>query len=145
MTSESEDPTLPDPPPPPTPSKSHRVKYSLKLKQQDIDLEGADGVERPYTIKEMTGNDRDTFLNWVADRMPKYDAAGKLTKNRDFKDHQLGLIQRCVYFEGRRLSEAQIREWPASAQEFVYNLCQDINSIPKDTDQKKTDDEEKKG
>lgn len=120
---------------PPVPLKPKRMKVNVRLKEQDVDIVGTDDVERPYIVREIGGKERDAFLNWVAERAPKYDGTGKLIKHKDFDDHQTGLIQRCLYdaTTGKRVSEVVIRSWSASAQEFLYALCQEINSIPKET------------
>jgi hypothetical protein len=110
-------------------------RFSVKLRYEPVEIEARDGQVHLIHVTELTGMERDAYLDWVAAHAPKYDALGKLTEPRQFEQHQANLIQRCLRTpEGKKgpFPVAEIQQWAASVQEGLFEMCQRICSFDKE-------------
>lgn len=117
-----------------TPQTPKVPRFSVKLRKEPIEVEDLAGVVHSVCVTELTGRDRDDYLDWVARQMPTYDAAGKMIEPRKFGQHQAQLIARCLRSaEDKRFPFAvdAIQMWAASVQEGLFEMCQTICSFDK--------------
>lgn len=99
-----------------------RIEETIRVRKED-------GTLAEYKIKEMTGTDRDKYLNSMSGKM-KTDSTGKATGVRDFTGIMTSLIARCLFDEiGKPVSDSFISSWPSSAQKKVFERCQAINGL----------------
>lgn len=116
---------------PPTPKVP---RFSVKLRKELVEVEDLAGAVHSVYVTELTGRDRDDYLDWVARQMATYDATGKMTEPRKFGQHQAQLIARCLRSaEDKRypFSVDNIQLWAASVQEGLFEMCQRICSFDK--------------
>lgn len=82
-----------------------------------------------YTVKEMTGQQRDQWLNSMGNRM-KMSPDGKPSGLKTYDGIQAGLIGLCLYDKDNVFVPIEkIHQWPASAQVKLFDLCQEVNGL----------------
>jgi hypothetical protein len=101
-------------------------EFDLTLEEQSIKLKGKDGVSRDYILKELTGFQRDKYLE---SESPKMDAARRSVKN--FTDVQASLIAKCLFEVGQAepVPLKDIRDYPSRVQHRLYKMCLEINGF----------------
>ena len=93
-----------------------------------------------YVIREMTGIQRDGWLTSMGGRV-KSGADGKPSGLRSFENVQADLIFRCLYdASGNPVLLSVIQSWPASAQNKVFKLCQEINGLDEKSEEEVKND-----
>lgn len=128
MADEIED-TTPDE----TEKKSDRLTLSLTRRRVEVDLEGEDGGVATYTLREMTGTERDQYLADMSLRTKWDKGVPKGLSN--YKGIQSSLISRCLFDpNGRRVEDATIQKWPASVQTELFKQCQKMNGLGDDSE-----------
>ncbi len=110
------------------------LKFELKLKKEPVTLTGKDGVARKHVLRELTGAQRDAFLNEIGGRM-KFNAAGKMSGLKDYTDLQTGFLALCFYDEKNQLvSKETLREYPASILGDLFEVAQRLSGLDKGVD-----------
>lgn len=105
------------------------LEITLTRVEEPLRVRGAGGEILEYRIKEMTGTERDRYLNVMGSKV-KTDANGKATGIRDFTGIMTALICRCLYGpDGKLVTEKEISEWPSSAQKKIFERCQAVNGL----------------
>ncbi len=117
------------------------LKFELKLKEEPVTLTGKDGVAKTHVLRELTGSQRDAFLNEIGGRM-KFNAAGKMSGLKDYTDLQTGFLALCFYDEKNTLvSKEALREYPSSVLGDLFKVAQKLSGLDKgDEDESKNDD-----
>jgi len=104
-------------------------KYSLRLKSMPLVIEDESGVEQHYTLKELTGLQRDEFVNKTTARAQ--DAKGK-EKRHDAKGLASDLLAMCLYDSQSRLVPAQvINNWPSEMQQDIFMEAVELSGLMK--------------
>lgn len=107
------------------------VRVTKKRKSRPLEVENEDGTITNLTIREMTGTLRDRWMNQMG-KAVKIDPTGKNGKIQDHTGLYAGLIAACCYNEkGLQLAEGEVQSWPASQQELVFEICQEMNGLTK--------------
>lgn len=100
------------------------LKLSLKLKSEQVELEG-----KTYMLNELTGQQRDGYLNVSAQRV-KTDATGKPIGIKNFDGLQTHLISLSLRdSEGKPVPETEIKTWPATTVESLYAAAQTLSAL----------------
>lgn len=108
------------------------VVLTLKRKQKDVPMESQDGSVVVYTLRELTGRQRDEYHQATAKRM-KYDAKGSPAGVKDFVGMQADLITLCLYDpQGRLVTPEDVSGWPATTQAALFDMAQEINGLEVD-------------
>jgi hypothetical protein len=115
---------------------SDAVRISVIRKSQPVELEIADGDFVVYSVKEMTGAQRDDYLNKVTSKTTR-DASGEVIGMKDYKGLYSTLLALCLYdAEGKAIPESKIQEWPDTAQKVLFDIATDLNGLkPKKNDE----------
>lgn len=117
------------------------MRLSLKLKTEDVQLEREDGSDWALQVREMRGEDRDDYLNYLKRRT---GYGGKQIK--DFKGLQAQLLCRCLYDinQNELVSYSEIMTFPASVQSALFNVAQRLSGLgdQKSEDEGENEDEE---
>lgn len=101
----------------------------LKRKEVEVEMEGVDGKPVKYILREMSGGERDAYLNSVADRM-KYAADGKVAGVKNFSGIQSLLLSACLYGPDGKMVEAKdIELFPASTVGELFAMAQELNAL----------------
>ena len=105
------------------------IRLSLKLGTEVVELEQADDTVKTYTLRELTGEERDTYLTGVFKRM-KFSPAGKSTGLSSFEGLQAMLLTLCLRDDAGELAKkADIQAYPASTQNQLFELAQKMNGL----------------
>jgi hypothetical protein len=110
--------------------KPKKRRLRLTLQQEEIEIEEKDGSVDELIIRELTGKERDTYLNTMVPRMAK-DAKGKPTGVRDFKGMQLDLIVMSTTRKstGKLVTAAEVTDWPSTTQTEVYKIASRLSAL----------------
>jgi hypothetical protein len=115
------------------------VRVSVIRKSQPIEFEvGLDDQGQPvvqlYSIKELTGADRDS---WLSEQNPKIDKTvdGKSADIRDYDGLYSTLLKYCLYDpQGKLVPEDTIQTYPGGAQEALHAVAVTLNGLDKNSD-----------
>jgi hypothetical protein len=90
-------------------------------------METEPGVTAEYSLREMDGTQRDTYLNGQRQRTTIRDGHVEI---KDFKGHYSALLALCLYDpEGKLVPEKIIQTYPTSAQAALFDAGQQINKL----------------
>jgi hypothetical protein len=113
------------------------MKFSLARKSETFELETADGTVLEYSIKEMTGGQRDAYFNQVGDKT-KTAADGSVVGMKNFDGLYSSLLSKTVYDNTDKLvPEATLQTWPSTVQEALFKVAQALNGLEAKGDEKK--------
>ena len=105
------------------------LKFRLVVGSMPVVLEGSDGVEVPYELREMVAAVRDHYLDQLGDRM-KTDATGKVTGVRQFDGLQASLLAVCLFDgSGTLVPKVMIQTWPAGTVSGLFEAAQHLNRL----------------
>lgn len=115
---------------------SDAVRISVLRKSQPVELEVAENEVVVYSVKEMTGAQRDEYLNKVTQKTTR-DANGEVVGMKDYKGLYSNLLSLCLYdADGKPIPESKIQEWPDTAQKVLFDIATDLNGLkPKKNDE----------
>ncbi len=116
------------------------LKFDLKLKEVSVTLTGVDDQSHICILRELSGKQRDLFLNEMGGRM-KFNAAGKMQGLKNYTDLQTGFLALCFYDENKVLVTNEVlREYPASVLADLFEVAQKLSGLDKGAkDQAKND------
>lgn len=105
-------------------------RFSLKLKEVQVELEAPDGGVKTYTIRELTGAKRDDYMQFMMSKMDVgvgKDASGKM---RSVDRIQSKLLAVCLFDESNAaVQESVIQAFPASTQNELYKIASSISGM----------------
>jgi hypothetical protein len=108
---------------------SDAVRISVLRKSQPVELELAEGELLLYAIKEMTGAQRDEYLNKVTQKTTR-DASGEVVGMKDYKGLYSTLLSFCLYdADSKLIPESKIQEWPDTAQKALFDIAIELNGL----------------
>ncbi len=113
-------------------------KYKLDLKVEEILLEGEGGIEKKMKLIELSGAQRNNYLNLMKGRA-KIDKAGKVTIS-SFDGLQSDLLTKSLFDEsGEAATKEFIEELPASTQQSLFEDAQKLSGLDKGAGNKEED------
>lgn len=99
---------------------------SLKLSRKTVSVLLDD---KPHTLTELTGAQRDEYLNFTGTRM-KTDDKGKPVGIADYTGFQSKLVALSLTDEnGKHIPEETIKAWPAAAVQELFNAAQELSGL----------------
>ena len=105
------------------------LKFSLKREQVRVVLEGEDGKDKVYFLKELTGKGRDEYLSHLSKKM-RFNNEGKPSGLKSFDGLQTKLLTICLYDEDGKLAKADtIGAWPSVVVDNLFKKAQDISAL----------------
>jgi len=103
-----------------------RKSFSLKLKEEEIDIDGV-----PYRLRELTGAQRDAYIKTQSDRAER-NVEGKVIGVKNFDGiHTKLLSMSLVDASGKLVKEEVLRSWPSSVCEALYTAAQELSGLDK--------------
>jgi len=116
------------------------LRLQLIRKELPVVLEGSAGDEQKYTLKELTGAGRNSYLDQMADRS-RLDKSGKVVGIKSFDGFQADLLTRSmVDSDGNAVTTELIETLPASTQTVLFEKAQELSGLDnKDEDDVKND------
>ena len=125
-----------------TTSNKDRLSFDLTLNSEEVELTTADGESLVYEIRELTGKERDKYLNTLSKRSRTLPDG--TTKINNFDNLQADLLTRTMFAKTDGKYEAvkvdDLQAWPARVQGELFKLAQSLSGL--DT---KKDDEDDEG
>ncbi len=112
-----------------TPSKPSKLKLTKSRKSQPVDIEQEDGTTKEYILREMSGKERDKWLNTNTNRFQIDRNTGVALGMKDHTDFQAGLISKCLYDGTTLVPLTEISSWPATALYALFEACQELNGM----------------
>lgn len=104
------------------------LNLDLCFKEVKVNLRDASGTSRPYTLRELDGKGRDTYMNDVNSRM-KYEK-GQANGMKDMAGLQSKLIHLSLRTaEGHSVSVEEISSWNSSTVEALYKKAQELSGL----------------
>lgn len=98
--------------------------FTAKLKETPVEIDGAS-----YTLKELSGAQRDAYLDTVGERM-RYDEKGNPKGIKTFKGMQAELICRSLTdSNGVLVKKEVVSTWPASVQDGLFKAAQNLSEL----------------
>jgi len=105
-------------------------RFTLKRKEVEVEIEHEDGVVHVYTIRELSGTGRDSYLSSMAGKF-KFDENGKPSGVKDFNGLQASLLARCLFRDEALVPEKVIQEFPSSTVEGLFDVAQEVSALSK--------------
>lgn len=104
------------------------ARFSLVLKSKEVELVDDKGEVKVYVVRELTGAQRDKFLNIVGNKI-SYNAQGKAVV-KDFEGFQSNLLINCLYDNNNKLVAAkEIELWPSSLVNELFKIAQNLSGL----------------
>ena len=104
------------------------LEFSLKLKEQGVKITTPNGNVKNYVLKELTGEQRDSFLNMMASRLVMKD--GKVQSLSSFDGLQASLVAECLYDEkGESIDKDIIQKYPAQVLASLFKAAQELSGM----------------
>ena len=111
-----------------------KLEFQLILQSQEVTIVDKDGVSKEYVLKELTGAQRDTYLDDVGGRLRYH--GGKAAGLRTHKGLQAGLVAMCLVDDTDALvPKATIQEFPSSTLQGLFKAAQILSSLQNDEDE----------
>jgi len=105
------------------------IKLSLKREELKVVLETPEGVEKTYTLREMSGRERDIYLTKMGDKF-RYNSQGQVTGVKTFEGMHSILLERCLYDENNKLvSMTDLQNFPSRVLSELFSAAQKINAL----------------
>ncbi len=118
------------------------VKISLKRKEIPLDVELPDGSHASYVLRELSGDERDNYLN-VAEKKINRGADGTGIAMRDYKGVVADLLCACVFDQkNMKVPWAEIQKWGTSAQKTIYDMAVKLSRLGGGKDGEESEREE---
>lgn len=109
------------------------LRFSLKRKAIRLVLEDEEGKERVYFVRELTGADREEYMELLAEKM-SFDEKGLPTNMRSFKGVMSDLLKRAIEDEdGKRIAPAIVDNMPSDVQTKIYQAAQKLSGLDKES------------
>lgn len=114
------------------------LRLPLICKEKSIILDGENGEEKKYTLRELTGTQRNIYLNKMTKRVKIRD--GKAIGINSFDGFQSDLLCNSLLDEnGDLVLKEEIEGMPSSTQQTLFEESQKISSL-EDQDDKGNED-----
>ena|GEM_PF-5081293 len=115
------------------------IRLKLKCKEVDVILDGPDGEEKKYTLKELSGADRNKYLNKMSSRV-KIGKDGKAMGIKNFDGFQADLLRISLFDEnGEAVSVEEIEALPSSTQQELFEKAQQLSGLDNEPDSEKNE------
>lgn len=123
-----------------TSKNKDRLSFDLTLNSKEVELTTAEGLIQVYEIRELTGKERDKYLNTLSKRSRTLPDG--TTKINNFDNLQADLLTRTMFArvdgEFKAVDVNDLQAWPARVQGELFKLAQSLSGL----DTKKDEDEE---
>jgi hypothetical protein len=114
-------------------SNASPFSFSLEVKQVEVELVSKERGTEKYSIREMTGLQRDQYLTSQNTKV-KFNEAGKPVGLRTFDGCQSSLLSRCMYKDDVLVPEKVIQTFPSTVLQSLYEMCQKLNGLDTEAD-----------
>lgn len=118
-----------------------KLVFSLKLEELPIKITDKDEVEKTYTLKELTSDQRSTFLNQTGKKVKVSQSGNKVQQITDHKFLQENLLTKCVYDEEDNIITREVLStWPAKTISGLFKAAQELSGLDEDGEEEAKND-----
>lgn len=105
------------------------MDFDLTLQEINVTLNDPDTKEKKrYILRELTGDERDSWLQEMSARTGKHPDGSPKVKN--FKGLQASLLKFCLLTEEReKVGVEKIQKWPARVQSKLFEKAQELSGL----------------
>lgn len=104
------------------------LSFSLALKEIPIEITDAQGEKKKYTLKELSGKQRDAYLSSMSKRMNFVN--GQAQGLKDYNGIHTALLSRCLYDEHDELvKDTELQEYPATVLAVLYKKAHELSGL----------------
>lgn len=105
------------------------MKLSLKKRVEPVEFELQDGSVLSARIEELSGKDRDQYLDEMNKSMEFKN--GEPARLKSFENVQALLLSRCLIKDGddTRFTMEEIQEMPSSVVHTLFEAAQNLNGL----------------
>jgi len=107
------------------------VALRLRRREQVVDLEDEQGLPRRYVVREMTGLERDQFVQ-ATEARTRRDPAGKVTSRTSEGLSQLLLSLALRDETGVAVARATLDGWPTTTVEALAEVALTLSGFRED-------------
>lgn len=113
------------------------MRLALRRKEIAVILEGDDGEEKQYTLKELSGKQRNQYLDKMKARV-KLGKDGQAESVSSFEGFQADLLVLCFYdAAGELVTAEEIESFPSSTQMDLFKMAQNLSGLDEGIDEEK--------
>jgi len=104
------------------------AKFTLKLKEEPVEIENANGDVNEYKIVEMSGEQLETYFSSVQDKVIMKE--GQIVGMKSFKGVYTSLLRHTIMDdEGKLVALDVLKTWPSSVQKGLFDIAQKLNGL----------------
>ena len=109
------------------------MRLPAVLKKIPIELEHEGGVIKSYTLKELTGEERDTYLDSMKNRF-KYSPDGNVSAVTNFKGLHNSLLKMCLFDEetSKLITEDELQKLPSTTTTALFDEATKLSALDKE-------------
>jgi hypothetical protein len=107
-------------------------RFYTKRKEIKIQID-----DEEYTIRSMSGQLRDEYMQSLHNRSSNVDGVVRVTKIVGFNTE---LLTRCLHKDNKLVKAEDIQKWDAETIEQIFQVAQDFNAVDKDARDKAKND-----
>ena len=117
-----------------------KLVLSLDRVTVDVNLVTEQGEEKAWKLKELTGKERNRYLNKMTSRV-RSGKDGKAISITNFEGFQADLLKICLYDENDELvTEDMIEGLPSSTQQVLFDKAKEISGLDNDEEGEEKND-----
>jgi len=109
------------------------IKLSLKLDEQPVVLTDTTGQEATYSVREMAGDDLESYLESNKERLDVVVGENGKMKVRAIKSYKgmySSLLSFCLFrASGEKVTVGEIDKYPHKVQKALFETAQKLNKI----------------
>ena len=114
------------------------LQLTVTLKEIAIELTVEGGAVKNYVLRELTGKQRDIFLDDVGGRVRFI--GGKARGLNSHKDLQANLLTMCLHNDEQKLvTIKELQEFPASTLTTLFKAAQALSGLEDDKEEESAD------
>lgn len=107
-------------------------RFSLKRREIVVELENEQGLYQPYTLKELTGAERNAWFAMSNNRMAKGTMQGEGRDVKSFDNMCADLLGLTLYNpEGKLLTVREINNFPSETQMELFKMSLELSALDK--------------
>jgi len=104
------------------------MKLKAFLKTETVEIEDQNGEVTVYTVRELSGAEREKYLDTVNARMKFED--GKPVGFTSYEGSYTKLVSMCmVDDDGKKVNPETVKNWPQSTVEELFRLAQRLSGL----------------
>ena len=117
---------------------AEELRLKLDRKTVSVVLEDESGTEHNYTLKELSGAERNTYLNKMTGRVKMVN--GQAQGIKSFDGFQADLLRISLFNDDDEpVSVDEIEALPSSTQQALFDKAQELSGLNAEPDSAKND------